>query len=139
MALIKFCDYCKKTYPYEDKDCSNKCREKRAKVRSKEYDDIFRRNKEIYDSKLWKSIRAKIRRLDGMCLWSYYMDKKIVPGKIAHHIVELEEDISKAFSLDNLIYVSDSAHRVIHSLYEEDKEKTQNLLRELISRHRGVK
>ncbi len=135
MALIKFCDHCKTTYPYEE-HCPNGCTEKLKRKRNKEYNEYSRRNQDIYDSKAWKKVRSEVIGLDGICLWSYYMDNRIVNGKVIHHIIEVEEDRRRAFDKDNLIFVSDQAHRTIHALYQKDKPKTQQILTALIKRHR---
>lgn len=138
--MLKFCDYCNTTYDYSDKDCKNKCREKikgrRDKKRHKAYDSK-RENNHIYKSKAWIRVRKRVMTLDNkLCLWSYYKDKRVVKGRVVHHIVPLSDDSSKAYDTNNLVFLSDKAHSHIHELYKDDKKKVQRELFDIINAHR---
>lgn len=131
--MNKICPRCRKVYSYSDRSCPNGCNEKARKESNKVYDKEQRLNKELYNSKEWKVLRdACKKRFSGLCIWSLYKDKRIVHGRVTHHIVPVEDDKEKALDPDNLIYLSDVAHREIHELYEDDKEGTQELLYEFI-------
>lgn len=125
MAFMKFCDRCKTKYPYGE-ECPNKCKSKAKKEDNSYYDNYQRSNAEFYNSKSWKKLRlVAINKFDGLCLWSYIKHRRIVPGTLVHHIVELRENKEKALDINNLILMSDDAHREIHQLYRTDKRATQ--------------
>jgi 5-methylcytosine-specific restriction endonuclease McrA len=109
--------------------------EKRRKLDNKVYDKFQRKNKDIYSSARWQRLRDSCIARDSICLWSYYKDKKIVQGKMVHHIIEVEDNISRAYDISNLIFVSDAAHREIHKLYNNgEKERVQRELLEMIEK-----
>jgi len=54
-----------------------------------------------------------------------------------HHIVEIKEDWNKKLLISNLIYLTNSNHMYVHSMYnksDKDKTKIQELLIELLDR-----
>ena len=74
-------------------------------------------------------------RYDSICVYSYFKHNKIVTAVLVHHITEVSKDTEKAliYDLDNLIPVSDKAHREIHTRYKEEKlEDVQEELRAYI-------
>lgn len=69
---------------------------------------------------------------DNLCLYSLYKHGKVEVATTVHHIVEINEDASKqlVYEIDNLIAVTDKAHREIHSRYKnEDIALVQEELR----------
>ena len=45
--------------------------------------------------------------------------KPVVPHKgLCHHIIEIAEDASHAYDLDNLFYVGSDSHAIIHTIYK---------------------
>lgn len=132
MAFMKFCDKCKSKYPY-GKECPNNCKAKDKKEANSYYDSHQRSNAEFYNSKSWKKVRLVcMNRFDGLCLWSYVKHKRVVPGTLVHHIIELRDSKDKALDLGNLILMCDEAHREIHKLYRGDKRATQAELLNII-------
>lgn len=132
MALMKFCDKCKTKYPYEE-ECPNRCKAKAKKEADSYYDSRQRCNAKFYNSKSWKKLRlVAINKFDGLCLWSYIKHKRVVRGTVVHHIVEIKNDMNRALDIDNLILMSDEAHREIHQLYKIDKRATQEELLKII-------
>ena len=52
----------------------------------------------------------------------------MVKGKIAHHIIPVEINKELALNLNNLLYVSDEAHREIHLRLNTSSSKEFELL-----------
>lgn len=89
----------------------------------------------IYKSRSWEKARADIlEQYHHMCLYSFYVERKIIKATDVHHIVEILDDDSLAYDEDNLIPLSKEKHRLIHELYKEDKKKIQEQLREFKKR-----
>ena len=65
-------------------------------------------------------------------IYALYANKRVCPGRIAHHIIPLEDDWNQRLCFDNLICVSDSSHQEIHKAYRagsEAKQQMQDTLR----------
>lgn len=138
--MNRICPRCHTVYSYSLKECPNGCYSKSKKENSKLYDKLCRKNKEFYGSKEWKFLREACRKkYSNICIWTLYKHKKIVKGKIAHHIVPVEVNYELALKLDNLIFVSDEAHREIHKSYmmcgKEDFELLNKKILELIRKY----
>ena len=102
----------------------------------------FRRDKKaaaFYVSADWRKVRAAALRLyDGMDIYAYYVQHRIMPADMVHHIVEIDEDWEKRFEIANLFPLSNSNHGIISALYEKDevtKRATQEQLRGIIAGH----
>lgn len=86
--------------------------------------------KQFYHTAEWKKARAFcISRCFGLDLYSFYALRKIEYGQTVHHIVPLIDDRSQGLNQENLIYLTESNHRIIHELYKTDFEGTAKLLR----------
>lgn len=132
--IQKICSKCKKLYPV-GKSCPNGCNSYNRKEYNRYYDKHIRKNKDIYKSKQWEIVRRKcLNRYDNICLYTYFKYKKIVPATLVHHIVEITVDKTKAFDINNLIPVSELAHREIHKRYRD--ENIKEVQKEL---HRHIK
>lgn len=136
--LYKICSTCKERYEYISRNskCSNGCMDKNKKERNKNYDK-FSRNKDsasFYATGQWKKLTKECReKFKGLDIYSYYINNEIVYGNLSHHIIELVEDKSKAYDLNNLIWLSDNSHTVVHTAYKcGEKIKMQKLLKNLI-------
>lgn len=133
--MLKFCDYCKTTYPYNG-ECPNKCKKKRKKENDSYYNLNQRANTSFYDSKEWRLTRVTaLNRYHGLCIWTSIKHKRAERATMVHHIVEVRDDKSLALDMDNLIPMSESAHREIHALYRVDKKGTQEELRKIKEIH----
>ncbi|NFF69431.1 endonuclease [Clostridium sporogenes] len=123
--LFKLCPYCGIKVPYDMEDCINKCKEKRNKLRNKEY-DLYNRDKEstkIYRDKRWLKLTGQCKnKFDGLDIYQLYKHNKIVYGDLSHHIIEVKEDKKRVFDISNLIYVSNKSHAEIHTAYKKSKE-----------------
>ncbi|EQC1536941.1 hypothetical protein [Clostridium botulinum] len=116
--------------------------EERQQQRNKQYDRNIRHNKDgkytkFYHGKEWGSLREYLLTLyNGIDIYSYYIDNKIVVANTIHHIEEIKDNWDKRLDVDNLFPLSDVTHNKIHSLYSKDKKETQRLLVELLERFR---
>lgn len=89
----------------------------------------------IYYSNRWRTIRGQVlEEYNHICLYSFYVEGKIIKATDVHHIIELNDNSSLAYEEDNLISLSKEKHRLIHELYKEDKKKIQEQLREFKKR-----
>ena len=75
----------------------------------------------FYVSADWRRTRAAALRLyDGMDMYAYYMQHRIVTADMVHHIVEIGEDWEKRLDMANLFPLSNSNHGIISALYDRD-------------------
>lgn len=128
--MNRICPRCHKVYSYADKVCPNGCDLKDKYERNKVYDKCQRKNHDFYNSKEWKFLREACKnKFSGLCIWNYYIRKRIVKGTVAHHILPLATHKAHGLSLDNLIYVSEEAHREIHTKYTNvTKEEYERMI-----------
>lgn len=137
--IYHHCPRCGKRIP-TGQTCSCLARIKRE--RDRVY-DATKRNKThtaFYASSDWITLRDDCRgRYANLDIYALYADGRITPGRVAHHIIPLDDDWTKRLAADNLIYVSDSSHQLIHKAYsagDDAKRKMQKTLREYQRRWR---
>lgn len=134
--LKKLCK-CGKSIPITDKMCKD-CMSKYHKS----YDKYSRDNHSVYTDKRWYVVKDICKsKANGIDLWIYYKTGKIVEGRLAHHIIEVADDLSRAYDVINLFWLTDKSHQEIHALYNRDedtKRKTQQLLFEINKNGMGV-
>lgn len=122
IAVGTKCECSKKRYKEEDKD----------KKQSKE--------KKFYSSAAWQKVRSKaISQCNGLDVYSYYVFRRIEPGQTVHHIEPVKTCWDKRYDVDNLIYLTEANHQLIHKMMGEGSGKTKEivlLLRELVFRFR---
>lgn len=130
MANLKICR-CGKLIPYTQKRCEV-CEAKqveREAQRNREY-KIARQDKDIqaiYNSKTWKiTVRLIANRDKNLCRLCL-SEKRISYYNTVHHIVELKEDITKAFIHSNLISLCESCHQKVHKAYKISKTNKQQM------------
>ena len=133
MPIYKRCGRCGKRLPSGTKcEC--------LKQRHKEYDKYSRDKKsdDFYHSKEWDISREDaISFYVGMDIYSYYILGVIEYGTTVHHIIPLKDDWSKRVDRDNLIYLTDSNHQLIHKAMREGKYSEMiELLNGLIERYK---
>ena len=108
----------------------------------KSYDKYSRDNHSVYTDKRWSVAKDVCKsKANGIDLWIYYKTGKIVEGRLAHHIIEVADDLSRAYDVINLFWLTDKSHQEIHALYNRDedtKKKTQQLLFEINKNGTGV-
>lgn len=102
----------------------------------------FRRDKkaaDFYVSQEWRKTRDNALKLyDGIDIYAYYIQHRMIAADMVHHIVELEDDWTKRLDLMNLLPLSNGNHGIISALYKKDaatKAATQKMLREIIAEH----
>lgn len=155
MALKRFCPKCKTLIDAGNRYCSlcqckideqqaermkqrkeqgkDKERHKRYKAQRKD-----QREQRFYSSNQWELMKQTIiNKYKGMCIYSYYIENKIVSYDTIHHIVPVKDDWNMRLHLYNLIPVTESVHQKLHKLYEKDKEGTQQMLNNLIAKWNG--
>ncbi|MGL5710289.1 MAG: hypothetical protein ACRCW9_05535 [Cetobacterium sp.] len=131
--MNKICPRCGKVYSYSVGSCPNQCSSKARTEANRVYDRCQRDNSSFYNSREWKKLRESCKnRYSGLCVWSLYKHKRIIKGTTAHHIVPLSQDRSKGMELNNLVYLSDGAHREVHRLYDIDQRETIEQLKQFI-------
>lgn len=104
--------------------------------------NMYRRDKKaaaFYVSGNWRKMRDYMLKMyDGLDLYAYYVQHRIVTADMVHHIVELEEDWNRRLDPENLFPLSNGNHGVISALYKKDeatKKQTQQLLEKIIRDH----
>ena len=121
--IYKICPKCRTKYLVGEK-CPNGCLDFAKKQNDKYYDKYSRKNADVYNNRQWERTRLNcLMRYDSICVYSYYKHNKIVPAVLVHHIIEVAKDTSKKliYDLNNLIPVSDEAHREIHHRYKTER------------------
>lgn len=94
---------------------SNSC-PKCRKESNKTYDTTLRASdrKKIYNSAKWKQVRElAILRDEFLCVECKKLGIETIATEV-HHIIELAEDITKAYDLDNLESICHSCHMKSH-------------------------
>lgn len=135
MPIYKRCSRCGKRL-LEGTKCE--C----IKLRHKEYKKYRNDSKEqsFYSSDAWIKLRATLKdRYKKLDIYSYYILNKIEYGQTMHHIEELKDNWSRRLDKDNVIYLTESNHQMIHKLYKESegkKQETMELLFKLIDRYK---
>ncbi len=138
MALLKLCR-CGKKIPNTLKMCPE-CvakQQERRRDSDREYDRNKRdkKSKDFYNSSSWEKTRLVVMsKYKGLDLYEYYVNHSIVYAQTVHHIVELREDWSRRHDVMNLIPLTNSNHKRIHLMYENDKESTQKMLTDILNK-----
>lgn len=124
--ISKRCDHCGKRVPVGAK-CSCISPQHYA---SSSNDKYTQETKLFYQTQQWEKARdVCITRCYGLDLYSFYALGIIEYGQTVHHIVPIIDDYSKRLDINNLIYLTESNHRIIHEMYKSDFEKTAQMLR----------
>jgi len=98
------------------------------KVRDKKYTDF-------YHSPEWQRMRDYIiKRYNGIDLYAFDIDHKIVSATMVHHIAEIKEGGAR-LDPDNLIPLSDTSHARVNLMYKDNKVKAQQMLYEILRKH----
>ncbi|WP_090037641.1 hypothetical protein [Clostridium frigidicarnis] len=124
---IKYCDKCKQIS------------ERNKSERNKFYDENLRKNKNTYGSKRWKQLSILCsNKFNGMDIYKLYKYGIIKQGELSHHVIEINEDESKIYDIDNLIWLTDGSHKEIHKEYRKGgqaKINMQDYLFKIIERY----
>ncbi|TWT64255.1 HNH endonuclease [Rubinisphaera italica] len=69
----------------------------------------------LYKSARWKKVRLIQLRSYPLCNRCTNAGRAGQPARQVHHIISIEEDIEKAFDLDNLESLCDSCHQLVEN------------------------
>ena len=126
--LMKICK-CGRKLKQEEK-CE--CEKKRYKKYNEEYRDRIKAT--FYGSESWRKLSEKVKaRATGLDEYVLKYESRIEKGKIAHHIIEFEENEEMSMKEENLIYVSERTHAMIHSEYKKSEKSKIEMQKKLIS------
>lgn len=130
--IQKICDNCRKLLP-TGSSCN--CQDRYQKQSCKDYDKKIGYNQinRFYSSRQWQRIREEIIQIYcGLDIYSYFVLHKIEHGRTVHHIVELKDDWEKRLTKENLIYLTEQNHQVIHQRMKQEKEAVIRQLNNLV-------
>lgn len=88
---------------------------------------------DFYKSSQWAKVKKEcIQMCCGLDLYSFYVNNIIEYGFTVHHIIPIDVKPELKLIQSNLIYLTESNHRMIHSLYDSGEyEQTVLLLQNL--------
>lgn len=126
MIIYTHCSRCRTKIPVGARcRCYDKKRDKHGRLDA----DNF------YHSPEWGAARARaIRRTYGLDIVAWYEYGELVNGFTVHHIAPLETAWGLRTDADNLIYLTEKNHRLIHELYKQDYISTRDRLYALLAR-----
>ena len=133
MPIYKRCSRCGKRIP---SGTSCPC----IKTRHKEYDKYSRdkKCKQFYASREWRAIRsATIEIDDGMDVYLFMTEGKLVAADTVHHIIPLQDDWQRRLDMDNLMSLSHDTHSMIEQMYRKDKTGTAKKLQKMLLEYRN--
>ncbi|MCR6515815.1 hypothetical protein M4I33_13140 [Clostridium sp. LY3-2] len=121
---VSYCEYHSKKYNLEQKKRYKEYKNRRM------HNEEQKRFQSFYNSDAWRRLRD-VAAKSTLCIdvIEYYKYNKIVQGERVHHIVELSDDYNMRLNIDNLIYLTEKNHRIVHREYNKgNKVKMQELL-----------
>lgn len=90
------------------------------------------KEKEFYSSSRWQEVREQVKsQCKGLDLYSYYILNKIEYGAVVHHIRPIKDDWGARYDIDNLIYLSNSNHQLIHEAYNKSADSKEAMMDKL--------
>lgn len=139
MPIYKRCSRCGNRISSGTKcPCIIEIETKRKKAKDKAYDENIRDKKAtaFYLSVEWEIVRERaIAHYTGVDIYSYYILNKIEYGHTVHHIIPLKDCWEKRTDKDNLIYLAESNHQLLHKAMREGKyNETIELLQGLVKK-----
>ena len=130
--ISKYCDRCHKKLKVGERcGCTEKLKADEKRDYTNHHSDSF------YSSTEWQKAREQCKILCcGLDLYSLYVKGVIEYGFTVHHIVPIDVDRKLRLTQSNLIYLTESNHRLIHSLYKTGRySETVELLKNLKKKH----
>lgn len=107
---------------------------KKAKL-DKSRRDRERLDNTYYNTSKWRKLRRLvIDEYDNICLWSFFVEGRVIEANHVHHIEEVLEDDTDVYDWDNLCPLDQHIHRsIVHELYKTNcKKDIQSMLRDMI-------
>lgn len=140
--FYKFCK-CGKKIPQSIQRCSE-CEAKLGYRKRESYKDYKSKRTDTKEQRFynnnnkdWTITRqAVINRDDGLCLLCEENNKHNYVDEV-HHIIELKEDWSRRYDMNNLVSLCKRCHFYVHKKYRQDsksKKEMQEKLKYLIKR-----
>ena len=133
MPIYKRCGRCGARIP-AGQSCP-KC--KRLYARKDLSDHVTR----FYASGAWAKARELCKaRCNGIDWYEYSLTGRVVTGDVVHHIIPVRDDFSRRFDVNNLIFLTNSNHQLVHielAASPERREKIIADLRDALKRGRG--
>lgn len=124
MPIYKRCGRCgRRLEPSEICSCQ--------KGRHREYNHTRKDKKEIrfYWTDEWEKAKSgAIAECDGIDIYSLYVMGILETGYTVHHIVPLKDDWNQRKDRNNLIYLTESNHKLIHKKMEENEDEKQKII-----------
>lgn len=136
MPIYKRCGRCGRRIP-SGTTCP--CLKQSNKERYKLYDRQSRDPKStaFYRSKEYLMARDEALTLDGgIDVYLFATTGEIKPADTAHHIIPLKDDWGKRADVGNLMSLHHDTHSHIESLYKKDKAGMEQILAEMLKKHR---
>lgn len=138
MGLKKICNACgcNTVIGCGEKYCE---RHKAERQRDHRHYDRNVRNKDakkFYDSVAWQKTRKRVLARDqGIDVYIYVREQRIVAAQHVHHIIPREENKNKQYDLRNLISLSHSTHSIVEKRYKQgamEKKQMQDELKQCL-------
>lgn len=133
MPIYKRCSRCGKRIP-SGSTCQ--C----IKARHKEYDRYSRdrKSKRYYSSEEWKTSRsAALNKDEGIDVYVFMTEGRILAADTVHHIVSLKDDWDKRNDITNLMSLNHDTHSMIEQLYKKDKAGMERKLKAMLQEYRN--
>lgn len=111
--LVRICGSCGRKV-LQGQRCE--CQKDRFKVYTHEHRD--KDSNDFYSSAQWKAV-AEVARSRAGYADEYVLcyEHKLMPGKVVHHIIPIDEAPGLRVDLNNMVCVSAKTHRKIHDAY----------------------
>ena len=132
--LMRECPVCGKTHRQGER-CPY------VGARQQEYDANHRSKESIsfYHSNQWKHLQALVKMAcHGLDMYAFYVEHRLIKGRIAHHIIPISQAPGMALDIGNLIYVSDSSHKKIHDAYAKSDDDKKIMQKKLFSINKKI-
>lgn len=128
MPIYKRCPRCRKRIP-SGTTCS--CIKQDIKEKNKAYDK-YKRNQDskcFYNSKPWNVVKEKEKaQTGGIDLYAYYVEHKVVPATMVHHMIPIKEDWDKRLDTKNLFPCSAQSHALFHEMIKKGEMEALNVI-----------
>lgn len=80
----------------------------------------------------WRRTRAAVIQLyDGLDIYAYYVQNRIMTADMVHHITPLEDDWNRRLDMTNLLPLNNTNHGIIEALYNKDNATKQATMKQL--------
>ena len=127
--LMKICGKCGKKIA-QNETCN--CKKQRHIIYNNQYRDRVKNT--FYHSLAWSKVSKLAKeRANGLDEYALEYGQKLLRGNLTHHIFELDERPDLTLSMDNLIYVSNQTHSMIHAAYNRDEKSKIEMQNKLIA------